>query len=102
MFVVSIKRLFDYSGNRLEKPEYKYFGYDRYAGSFSTGYPTWMDFYQAETFKTAEQAKKTYMENLRILNCSWSDYDIGSIRICEVKFNPVGKLPWKESVDRKI
>lgn len=58
MFVISIKRLFDYLGNKLEKPEYEYFGYDRYAGSFSTGYPTWMDFYQAETFKTAEQAKK--------------------------------------------
>ena len=39
MFVISIKRLFDYLGNRLEKPEYEYFGYDRYAGSFSTDYP---------------------------------------------------------------
>lgn len=58
MFVVSIKRLFDYSGNRLEKPEYEYFGYDRYAGSFSTGYPTWIDFHHAEIFKTTEEAKK--------------------------------------------
>ena len=37
MFVISVKRLFDYLGNRLEKPEYKYFSYE---GSFSTGYPT--------------------------------------------------------------
>lgn len=99
MFVISIKRLFDYLGNKLEKPEYEYFGYDRYAGSFSTGYPTWMNFYHAETFKTAEQAKKTYMENLHYLICSWSDYDRDSIRICEVKFKPVEKLPWKEGED---
>ena len=99
MFVISIKRLFDYSGNRLEKPEYEYFGYDRYDGSYSTGYPTWMNFYHAETFKTAEQAKKVYMENLHILLSNWKDYDRGSIRIREVKFKPVEKLPWKKSED---
>lgn len=99
MFVVSIKRLFDYSGNRLEKPEYEYFGYDRYDGSFSTGYPIWMGVHNAETFKTAEQAKKVYMENLHILACSWKDYDRDSVRICEVKFKPMEKLPWKENKD---
>ena len=97
MFVISIKRLFDSSGNRLEKPESEYFGYARYDGSFSTGYPTWIDFHHAETFKTAEEAKKVYIENLRILTCGWKDYDRESIRICEVKFKPVEKLPWKES-----
>ena len=45
MFVISIKILFDCSGNKLEKPEYEYFSYDKYAGSFSTGYPTWESFY---------------------------------------------------------
>lgn len=99
MFVISVKRLFDHSGNRLEKPEYEYFGYDRYDGSYSTGYPTWMKFYHAETFKTAEQAKKVYMENLPILLSNWKDYDRGSIRIREVKFKPVEKLPWKENKD---
>ena len=99
MFVVSIKRLFDYLGNRLEKPEYEYFGYDRYDGSYSTGYPTWMQFYHAETFKTSEQAKKVYMENLHILISNWKDYDRDSIRIREVKFKPIEKLPWKESED---
>ena len=99
MFVISIKRLFDYLGNRLEKPEYEYFGYDRYAGSFSTGYPTWMHFRNAEIFRTAEEAKKTYMENLHILTCGWKNYDRDSIRICEIKFKPVEKLPWKESED---
>ena len=99
MFVISVKRLFDYSGNRLEKLEYEYFGYDRYAGSFSTGYPTWIDFHHAETFKTAEEAKKVYMGNLRILACGWKNYDRGSIRICEIKFKSAGKLPWKESED---
>ena len=97
MFVVSIKRLFDYLGNRLEKPEYKYFSYE---GSLSTGYPTWDSFYLAETFKTAEQAKKVYMENLHILTCSWKDYDKDSVKICEVKFKPVEKLPWKEKENR--
>lgn len=97
MFVVSIKRLFDYSGNRLDKPEYEYFGYDRYVGSFSTVYPTWMRFCNAEIFKTAEEAKKAYMKNLHILICSWEAYDRDSIRICKVKFNPVEKLPWKKS-----
>ena len=99
MFVVSVKRLFDHSGNRLDKPEYEYFGYDRYAGSFSTGYPTWESFYHAETFKTAEEAKKVYMENLRILVCSWGEHDRGSVRIHEIKFKPVEKLPWKKSED---
>ena len=96
MFVVSIKRLFDYSGNRLDKPEYEYFGYE---GSLSTGYPTWDSFYLAETFKTAEQAKKVYMENLHILACSWGEYDRDSVRIHEIKFKPVEKLPWKKSED---
>lgn len=97
MFVVSIKKLFDHSGNKLAKPEYEYFGYDRYADSFSTGYPTWMRFRNAEIFKTAEEAKKVYMENLRILACGWKNYDKDSIKICEIKFKPVEKLPWKES-----
>ena len=99
MFVVSIKKLFDYLGNRLDKPEYEYFGYDRYAGSFSTGYTTWESFYHAETFKTAEEAKKVYMENLRILACSWGEYDRDSVRIHEIKFKPIEKLPWKKSED---
>lgn len=99
MFVISVKRLFDYSGNRLEKPEYEYFGYDRYAGSFSTGYPTWESFYHAETFKTVEEAKKAYLENLCILACGWKNYDKDSVKICEIKFNPVEKLPWKKSED---
>ena len=99
MFVISIKRLFDYLGNGLEKPEYEYFGYDRYAGSFSTGYPTWMRFRNAEIFKTAEEAKKVYMENLHILTCGWKNYDRDSIRICEIKFKPAEKLPWKERED---
>ena len=99
MFAISVKRLFDYSGNRLEKPEYEYFGYDRYAGFFSTGYPTWESFYHAETFKTAEEAKKVYMENLHILACSWGEYDRDSVRIHEIKFKPVEKLPWKKSED---
>lgn len=84
MFVISIKRIFDCSGNRLEKPEYEYFSYDKYASSFNTGYPTWMGLYHAETFKTSEQAKKVYMENLHILYCCWKDYDRDSIRICEI------------------
>ena len=96
MFVISVKRLFDYSGNRLDKPEYEYFGYE---GSLSTGYPTWDSFYLAETFKTAEQAKKVYMENLHILACSWGEYDRDSVRIHEIKFKPVEKLPWKKSED---
>lgn len=95
MFVISIKRLFDYSGTKLDKPEYEYFGYDRYAGSFSTGYPTWMNISQAVKFDTAEQAKKIYMDNLKIITCSWSQYQRDSIRICEVKFKPVESLPWK-------
>ena len=99
MFVVSVKRLFDYSGNKLDKPEYEYFGYDRYAGSFSTGYPTWMSLHQAETFKTVEQAKKVYMENLHNLYCNWKNYNRDSIRICEVKFKSFESLPWKLSDD---
>ena len=91
-----MKKLFDYKGNRLDRPEYEYFGYDRYAGSFSTGYPTWIDLHHAETFKTAEEAKKVYMENLHILTCGWKNCDRDSIRICEIKFKPAGKLPWKE------
>lgn len=50
---------------------------------------------QAETFKTAEQAKKVYIENLTIISCSWSQYQRDSIRICEVKFKPVESLPWR-------
>lgn len=95
MFVISIKRLFDYLGNKLDKPEYEYFGYDRYDGSYSTGYPTWMSIRHAEKFKTAEQAKKVYMENLTTITCNWSHYQRDSIRICEVKFKPIESLPWK-------
>lgn len=95
MFVISVKRLFDYLGNRLEKPEYEYFGYDKYSGSYSTGYPTWMRFHNAETFSYAEEAKKVYMEYLHILMCNWEYYDRDSIRIREIKFKPIEKLPWK-------
>ena len=98
MFVISIKRLFDYSGNRLEKPEYEYFGYDRHSGPFSTGYPTWVRSLP-EIFKTAEDARSVYMEYLHILVCSWKNYDRDSIRICEIKFRSVEELPWKKSKD---
>lgn len=102
MFVISIKRLFDCLGNKLEKPEYEYFGYNWCAGSFSSSDFTWESFYHAETFKTAEEAKEVYMENLHILTCDWKDYDRDSIRICEVKIEPLESrlklsesLPWK-------
>ena len=46
---------------------------------------------------TNEEAKKVYLEKLYYLICSWENYDRDSIKICEVKFKPVGKLPWKEN-----
>lgn len=39
------------------------------------------------------------MGNLNILTCSWKNYDRDSIRICEIKFKSVEKLPWEESED---
>lgn len=99
MFVISIKKIFDRDGNKLPTPEYEYFGYDRYAGSFSTGYPTWMRFHHAEIFKTAEEAKKVYLENLGYFICSWEKYDRDSIKICKIEFKPAETLPWKIEED---
>lgn len=58
MFVISIKILFDCSGNRLEKPEYEYFSYDKYAGSFSTGYPLGMIFIMLKLLKLLNKLKR--------------------------------------------
>lgn len=39
MYVITIKRVKSYTGAILESPRYEYAGIDKYAGSFSTGYP---------------------------------------------------------------
>lgn len=99
MFVINIKRCYDSAGVKIKepfKPFDGYFGYDRYAGSFSTGLPTWLcSIKYAEQFNTAEEAKKAYLENLSIMSCNWKVYDKNSIKICEVKVEPVEPLPWK-------
>lgn len=103
MFVIAIKKIFDYDGTKLNKPEYEYFGYDKYAGSFSTGYPTWMRFRQAEIFKTAEEAKEVYLKTLHYLICSWKECDRDSIKICEIKFEPMETiLKYKEDLSCKV
>ena len=100
MYVISIKRITDYSLEHkpLEEPEWEYLGFDRYSGSFSTGYPCWMTFNSCETRKTFEEIMELWehvnkSSNLYINNPK--DYDMNSLAIRKVSFKPVKKLSFQ-------
>lgn len=97
MYVISIKRITDYSENKpLEEPYWEYLGFDRYSGSFSTGYPDWMDIHHCEKRDTLEEIMDLWERvnksgsNLYINNPK--DYDMNSLAIRKISFKPVKKL----------
>lgn len=101
MYVISIKRITDYSLEQklLEEPEWQYLGFDRYSGSFSTGYPCWMDIDNCEKRETLEEIMKLWesvskngVNNYLKYSCG---YDMSSLAIRKVSFKPVKKLSFQ-------
>lgn len=92
MFVISIKRHCNYR-TKFSKCVFEYLGTDIY-----TPYPIWTkSLHEANLFKTANEAKRFYIDSLSIISCNWAHYYKNSIRICKVEFKPVEVLPWKEN-----
>ena len=96
-YVISIKRIKDYSGNVLPDNEHfwEYAQYDDHAGSFSTGYPCFSDEYHAKTFVSVEEAEKWWNDNKKYMfyGCRESSkYDITTLAIRERIYKPSKKL----------
>lgn len=94
MFVISIKRIRKYNGEKLnDKDQYWEYGmYDRYAGSFSTGYPCFGNLSNSEKFKTVEEARKWWNSCKKNLRYDAKDYDRSTLGIRECIFKTVEKL----------
>ena len=88
MYVISIKH--------IEKPEWGYLGFDRYSGSFSTGYPCWTNLNNCEKRETLEEIMKLWesvsKDNVNAYLKYSNGYDMSSIAIRKVSFKPVKKL----------
>lgn len=101
MYVISIKRITDYSLEHkpLKEPEWEYLGFDRYSGSFSTGYPDWMDIHHCEKRDTLEEImdlwKKVSKSGTNIYINDTKNYDMSSLAIRKVSFKPVKKLSFQ-------
>ena len=65
MYVVSLKRVVNYLGERLKDDEqyFEYMQFDRYAGSMSTGYPCFGDLMHAERYDSVDEAKQAFIKN---------------------------------------
>ena len=94
IFVISIKRVRDYLGNKCE-PYSEYASYDRYAGSFSTGYPCFDRIEHAITFDSIEDAEQKFEKWWKDFVYGHSnyakDYDISTLCIRELKLNTVSE-----------
>lgn len=99
-YVISIKRIADYSGSNNALPEneqfWEYAQYDDHAGSFSTGYPCFGCEYHAKTFVSVEDAEKWWKDNKKYMfyGCSGKyAYDISTLAIRERIYRSTKKLP---------
>lgn len=94
MFVITIKRIYDYEGKKLAQPIDEYFCYNVWQPRWTGGLSG------AQIFKTAEKAKNEYIYAVQRFkeHCEWKDYDKDSVKICELKveLNSVASLPWKD------
>lgn len=90
MYVISIKRLKDYCGNTLNKPEWEYATFDNFSGCISSGYPIFGSLNRAVIFSTMESAKEWANDNLKYINVS--NYDLSSLAIRKIYFKTVDQL----------
>lgn len=93
-YVISIKRIKNYSGENL-KPEdqyYQYAGYDIHSGSMSTGYPIFLDECKALRFKTVDDAKNWWKVNSKDMLNNQNCYDYNTLVIREVVYRTVDCL----------
>ena len=97
-FVISIKRIKSYGTNETlpdNEQYWEYAAYDRYAGSFSTGYPCFGFEWHAESFQSVEEAEKWWNANEEYMFDGYnkkSCYDISTLAIRERIYRPSKKL----------
>lgn len=89
-YVLAIKRVKGYLGERLENPIWKYATYDNFSGPMSSGYPIFSDIYHAIFFKTREDATEWLKQNCR--DMLLSDYDRSTLCVQEMTFKTVMKV----------
>lgn len=97
-YVISIKRVKNYVGEKLETPEWEYASYDRYAGSMSSGYPCFDGFIgHAIRFASVEEAEKEFPKWFKDFAYGHSryqeDYDMDSLAIRKITFVTKRRLP---------
>lgn len=95
MYVVSIKRTRDCTGELLseDKQYWEYASYDRYAGSFSTGYPCFGSLNHAEKFENEGQAKEWWEKSKNFVTSRMEiDYDFSTLAIRKMVFAKVCEL----------
>lgn len=98
VYVISIKKVKDYDGKDLpvEKQEFKYFQYDRYSGSMSTGYPCFGYNCHAEHFASVEDAINCFNQNFDALQSmvNLERYDLSTLAVRKVVFKKKHNLQW--------
>ena len=63
--------------------EWFYMGRDTHSGSFSTGYPCWLDaFVFAEKFETPEEAEKAFYRDEKYLKEELQKYEYDPATLC--------------------
>ena len=98
MYVISIKRITDYSLEHkpLKEPEWEYLGFDKYSGSFSTGYPCWTNLNNCEKRETWEEIMKLWesvsKNNVNTYLKYSYGYDMSSLAIRKISFKPIKSL----------
>lgn len=94
-YVISIKRIRDYSGN-LAEPYWEYASYDRYAGAMSSGYPVFDHLAHAVSFDSIEEAEEAFpnwWKNFVYGNSNYEqEYDISTLAIRKINFSTKKKL----------
>lgn len=96
-YVISIKRKNQTEIQAKINPDgWEYFGYDRYCGSFSTGYPIFMT-HNYETFKSIEEAEEVFNKNKKDLLSEMHKYDVSTLAIRKIIYKSEKRLIWKDN-----
>lgn len=87
MYVLSIKRVKNIFGQKLEKEEWEYATYDNYSGPMSSGYPIFGRDNHAIHFSSSDEAEQWFLENSKYIDLD--KYDRRSLGIRKMVFKTI-------------
>lgn len=93
-YVISVKRIKDYSGEPTN--EFAYAGLDEHGGSLSTGYPIFCSYEgHAKHFESVREAKDWWEKNSKdLIGFRQDAYDISTLAIRKIIYKKIEKLEY--------